>query len=403
LIVLDENFRRQKRTDFADAGPDACWLLSVHYAEQSMGAVSIKDPCHCEYHEWDHTCETVRYSIRRISCEECCDTDECELDCKCRKCCGESRDERDDPLAEQKPPHEQQRADYRKPPERHRDVEPRPTRGGCKCLCEHLTNLEVGCECAKLYEIEEPCARVRVDLRNGVPLACVRIVPEGDCEGRWAFGVEVEDCGPRRLVKRNDLLFDLIRGCDLTRIEEIGWGDWHRKSDPIPFDHFRDAFDGGGDSNTGYISEKFWVRFSRPVRRKTVRRDCFVMTIIVAERDDSWWETLRVPIVRVERPDGDLIDRAKIVVDGAWLDDTLRGASSLFQDRVTRVEIEVRGDFIVDCNGQTVDANPHGLIPAPTGNGTPGGTFLSTFLVDAAPSRPRQAADYSEDRIKGVS
>jgi hypothetical protein len=270
-------------------------------------------------------------------------------------------------------------------------------------LCEHLTNLDIDCECGKLTEIEEPCARVRVDLRNGVPLACVRIVPEGDCDGRWAFGLEIEDCGPRRLVKRNDLLFDLIRGCDLTRIADIGWKRWHRKSEPIPFDDFRKAFEGGGDSKTGFISRDFWVKFSRPVRWETVRRDCFVMTVIVAERDDSWWETLRVPIVRVERPDGDLIDRARIVVDGAWLKDTLRGASSLFQGRVTRVEIEVRGDFIVDCNGQTVDANPHGLTAVPTGNGTPGGTFLSTFLVDAAPSRPRQAAEYSEDRNKGVS
>jgi len=48
------------------------------------------------------------------------------------------------------------------------------------------------------------------------------------------------------------------------------------------------------------------------------------------------------------------------------------------------VEIEVRGDFIIDCNGQAVDANAVGLSPGPTGNGTPGGTFVSRFKVDRA-------------------
>jgi hypothetical protein len=205
------------------------------------------------------------------------------------------------------------------------------------------------------------------------------------------------------LVKRNDLLFDLIRGCDLTRIKNIGWAHWHRESDPIEFAAFADAFAPGGDYEPEYVTRDFWVEFSRPVRRDTVRRDCFVMTIITAEPDDAWWETLRVPIVRVKADDTDLVDRATIVVDGRWLRDTLRGAASIFQGRVTRVELEVRGDFIVDCNGQTVDANPHGRIAVPTGNGTPGGTFLSTFLVGPAPAPSLPPAYYSEDRIKGVS
>ena len=54
---------------------------------------------------------------------------------------------------------------------------------------------------------------------------------------------------------------------------------------------------------------------------------------------------------------------------------------TIFNQTRRTVEIEIRGDFIVDCNGQTVDANAIGLSPAPTGNGTPGGTFFSTFRV----------------------
>lgn len=365
-----------------DALKKWCWLLSVHYAERDTDRFKGEDRCHCGPDEWDHLCETVWYSLRPIDCDKCCNHFDCELKCKCDQgpCCDDSAAN-----TYQKGPALQTRETHQ--------------RGGCQCLCKHLTHLRVGGECG-LCEIEEPCGNVRVDVRNGIPLACVKLVTD---KCGLAFGSVEDACGPRRLVKRNDLLFDLIRGCDLTRIKNIGWAHWHRKSDPIPFEEFADAFAKGGDEEPDYVTRDFWVEFSREVRRDTVRRDCFVMTIITSEPDDVWWETLRVPIVRVKAADTDLVDRAAIVVDGAWLRDTLRGAASIFQGKVTRVEVEVRGDFIVDCNGQTVDANPHGRIPAPTGNGTPGGTFLSTFLVGPAPTPYRPPSYYSEDRIKGVS
>jgi len=359
-----------------------CWLLSVHYAERDVDHIRIEDRCQCGRDEWDHLCETVHYSLRPVDCDKCCGQFDCELNCECGTgpCCDDSSE-----------------YTYEKGP-----VPPtRETRqrGGCQCLCKHLTHLKVGGDCG-FCEIEEPCGNLRVDVKNGVPLACVRLVTD---KCGLAFGEVIDACGPRRLVKRNDLLFDLIRGCDLTRIRDIGWAQWHRKSDLIPFEDFANAFAPGGDEAPDYVTRDFWVEFSHQVRRDTVRRDCFVMTIITSEPDDVWWETLRVPIVRVQAEDTDLVDRATIVVDGPWLRDTLRGAASIFQGKVTRVEVEVRGDFIIDCNGQTVDANPHGRVPVPTGNGTPGGTFLSTFLVGPAPTPSRPASYYSEDRIKGVS
>jgi hypothetical protein len=375
-----------------DALKKWCWLLSVHYAERDTDHVRIEDRCECGRDEWDHLCETVYYSIRPIECEKCCGHFDCELECKCEAgpCCDEPKEYTEE---ERK----QYAAQGRVPPTREL-YHPRQ-RGGCQCLCKHLTHLSVGGECG-LCDIEQPCGNIRVDVKNGVPLACVKLITD---KCGLAFGEVVDACGPRRLVKRNDLLFDLIRGCDLTRIKNIGWAHWHRKSDPIPFEDFADAFAKGGDQEPEYVTQDFWVEFSRKVRRDTVRRDCFVMTIITSEPDDVWWETLRVPIVRVKAEDKDLVDRATIVVDGPWLRDTLRGAASIFQGKVTRVELEVRGDFIVDCNGQTVDANPHGRVPVPTGNGTPGGTFLSTFLVGPAPTPSRPPDYYREDRSKGVS
>lgn len=373
----------------SDALKEACWLLSVHYAERDTAHVRIEDRCSCGHDEWDHLCETVRYSVRPIDCGECCNHFDCELECECRTgpCCDEPKT-----YIEQ----EKSTAEDRLQPRRGSRQ-----RGGCQCLCQHLTHLEVGGECGPLCEIEEPCGNVRVDLKNGVPLACVRLVTD---KCGLAFGTIEEACGPRRLVKRNDLLFDLIRGCDLTRIEKIGW---EGLLGGPSFDDFAKYFKPASEDKNVPVKTDFWVEFSRSVRKETLRPECFVMTVIYAEYDDDWWQTARVPIVAVawdsKDPGGDpnLVDRAGIIVDGPWFWDTVKGATSAFR-MPTRIELEVRGDLIVDCNGQTVDANSFGHSAVPSGNGTPGGTFLSTFLVGPAPTPSRPAAYNSEDRIKGV-
>jgi hypothetical protein len=284
-----------------------------------------------------------------------------------------------------------------------RHPERRHTRGGCRCLCDHLTKLDPGSDCIdRLCDIEEECGHVRVDLAHGVPLACVVLIAD-ECND-WTFTDIVEACGPRRLVKRNDLLFDLIRGCDLTRISGVSWKPWHRRQD-VPFKEFQEAF--GTELPHDEYRTDFYVTFSGPVRRDTLRLDCFVMTIVTAERDDGWWETLRVPIVRLDTSDvppgpddpPEHVRSARLIVSRHWFKETVGGYSRVF-DLPTRVEIEVRGDFIVDCNGQTVDANAHGLSAVVTGNGSPGGTFLSVFGVEARPySRP----DTTHRDPKGVS
>lgn len=363
-----------------------CWLLSVHYAEQDRDPVSVKDPCHCDRHEWDHICETTRYTLQEMPCAECCDEFPCELTCECGTgpCCEATTDatkrdgKQETPICQEMP----------------------FKRGGCRCLCDHLTKLQPGADCTEhLCEIKEPCGLVRVDLRNGVPLACVKL-EQDDCK-RWTFGTWTDACGPRRLVKRNDLLFDLIRGCDLTRICDIGWKDWHRR-DAIPFKDFSLAFGKEGKGEAEYVTNKFTVEFSRPVRLKTLQPDCFAITVMSVETEGGWWQVFRVPIVGLEMitKAGDPpnhVRGAKIVVDGAWVEDGLRGRRSVFLAGETTVEIEVRGDLIIDCNGQPVDANALGLLAYPTGNGSPGGTFFSSFRV-AAPEPDRPSSKESTDR-----
>ena len=387
--------RRAAQGKAGDEQPPACWLLSAHYAEQLVGPTTVSDPCNCERKEWDRVCETVRFSLRRVDCKECCVDFDCALTCGCASgpCCGEKA--------------VLQSQTTKNPVDR----------GGCQCLCEHLTALS-DTPCGELRQLDDPCAQIRADLCNGVALACVSL-REGECHGDWLFERLIDACGPRRLVKGNDVLFDLIRGCDLTRISAIGWGDWHRARKLVEWDLFEASFGVLSSSELErmrksrdrrdrfpVVTSAYWVEFSRPVRQDSVRADCFSMIVLSSEPEGGWTGAYRIPVVNVETsaapgtPAG-LVTRASLVVDGRWMYDAVKGSKTTFDQDPVTVEIEIRGDLIVDCNGQTVDANAHGLLRAPSGNGTPGGTFFSNFQVQPRFAEYR-VADDSKDRSEGV-
>lgn len=434
VTLLDEKRARLERPPDGSYVPKgephqehkkACWLLSVHYAEQQVGPVKVSDPCSCERHEWERVCETVRFSLRRVQCSECCEPFDCELQCGCGTgpCC-----EQHDEVHPYQGQDSKQGPDLKQLSEQSQEYHssngnPEPTpnpvrRGGCQCLCEYLMTGLSFKDCGGLRDVDDPCAHVRADLCRGVPLACVSL-RESECEGEWLFGRWVEACGPRRLVKRNDALFDLIRGCDLTRISAIGWAGWHRSWKLIDWDEFEASFGSLPDSDVERIRRsrdkretfpvvtlKYWVEFSRPVRKDTVLADCFSIRVLAREEEGAWAEPHRVPIVRVDTsappdtPHG-LVTRATLVVDGRWLYDAVKGTSTIFDENPATLEIEIRGDLILDCNGQAIDANAHGLLPAPSGNGTPGGTFFSSFRVQPRYGEYR-IADETADRTGGV-
>lgn len=336
-----------------DAGEKVrCWLLSIHYAERRIDPVQAKDDCNCERKEWDRICEDVHFSLRPIDCADCCDPHDCALCCGCVGDC-------EMPLR----PH---------------------NRGPHRCLCRHLTDLQVDPAVDTLCRVRDGLA---VDLANGVPLACVTL-RDDECGG-YEFERVVDACGPRRLVKRNDLLFDLIRGCDLTVIDAISWGPWHRSDGSIAPADFAAFFSAEKEPPARCVT-KFWLRFSRPVQAKTLTTDCFAITVVGPEEDSGWGEVMRVPIIGLDTTSlstdpPDHVRAVSLVVDGEWVLDELKSKRSIFRNERSQVEIEVRGDFILDCNGQAVDANAVGLRPVPSGNGTPGGTYVSTFAV--APQR----------------
>ena len=411
LVLQDGRLNDRFRDDKCAEG---CWMLTAHYAEKTIGHRTISDPCRCDRDEWDKICETVVYSLKQVDCEKCCEPWKCELHCCCppeTDCCAEQKRATDDIDCKIREFTETygdrlaaiERQDAKTAPterakleaelndlmeERIKIESKRHARGGCACLCEDVTKLKVVSENGCMADVDD-CTKA--DLGNGVELACLKL--EKDKCGKWTVQTIVDACGPRRLVKRNELLFDLINGCDVTTIKKTGWAPWHRRSVPaIPFEEFAKAL--GWDKDTEdaeYRTRDFWVEFSRPVVAATLKPDVFAMAVMSGHSDDFWRTYVRVPIVSVEtdcNSEG-FATKATFFVGTNWLRDAVTDRDHMCAQGRVRVEIEVRGDLIVDCLGQQVDANSRGLSPYPSGNGSPGGTYFSSFTVDRRVIRER--------------
>lgn len=415
LLMLDENDKLVCRDGSLndrfedDKCGDDCWLLSAHYAEKSLDHRTVSDPCRCDRDEWDRICETVVYSLKRVDCGECCHPWACELKCCCppdTSCCAPHKEELraiDAEIANFTERYERETARLeevdakqagpeikRLEAELERLIEQRNemqvqrhARGGCTCICEDVTKPKVEADSEGMTDVDD-CTHA--DLDNGIALACLQIEKD-DC-GKWRIESVPDACGPRQLVKRNELLFDLINGCDVTTIEETGWAKWHRRSiPPVPFDEFAKAFGWKqGLKSTEVPTRDFWVKFSRPVLAHTLGPDVFAIAVMTDHGDDFWRRYVRVPVLAVyaERDSNDPQDtvrKATLAVSHDWLEDAMRDKDHMFARGDTRVEIEVRGDLVLDCLGQQVDGNSRGRSPYPSGNGSPGGTYLSTFTV----------------------
>jgi hypothetical protein len=340
---------REHGTDWAAVSIDAVdpgvYVLSVHYAERQYGDAKIPEGCGCPKPEKNFTCETAVFSLRR--CDECpCAEARCDRRCRCGTC-GRC---------------------------------PAAGRGPHACLCQWIE------------ETSPPsCGPLRawngfdVDPADGIPIACVRLEVNPDRCSTSIVGIVTDDCGPRRLVKNNDLLYDLLRGCDLTHIAQVSWHAWHRSPAAVKWSDFAAQFHPDGTTD-------FSVVFSGPVLVETIHPDVVTMTAITLEQATGWRVLHRVPIRALDPSTGSNVppgttDRMRVVVPKRWFDDEIaRLEESWLTERSFHVEIEIRGDYILDCHHQAVDANAVGLRAAPTGNGTPGGIYLSNFHVEAKPS-----------------
>jgi len=350
------------------------FLLQAHYAEKGVDKIRIGESCDC--YEWDHLCETVIFSLRPL-----CDEGGCPgAEPPCPKChCP--------------PPRELPREDLRQGGERACEGGAGIDRGPHRCLCEWLAHKD------KHIPASPDCLcdwnGFAVALNDAVPLACVRV--GFDPCGHPVFECVDDACKPRRLVKTNDLLFDLVRGCDLTRISGLSWAEWHRNG--LSWEGFEAMFprpERGHEREerdrpeySRPVRTRFSVTFSGPVQIDTLTPECVAMTVLAPQERTGWLETLRVPVTAIECEPPRAGDpqnttrEATLCVDADWCDDEIWDRTSIFRRDETQVEIEIRGDLILDCCGQAVDANSVGRRATPSGNGTPGGTNISTFRVSA--------------------
>jgi hypothetical protein len=332
------------------------YVLAIHYAERLLGDASLPDDCCDTYIEKNYVCETALFSLRREECP--CGERECPESCRChqhRCLCGK--------------------------------------RARNSCLCEWTARA------GKPDHPKKSCRwrEYEVWVEDGVDIACLHISKRAeDC--RPPEGCIQDDCGPRRIVKSNDLLYNLIRGCDLTRIACLSWGEWHRSETEVQWEEFVRKLKGEREHHDVFRTG-LTVHFTGPVRADTVRPDCFTLQISNADRE-GWLHTRCVEITRVltphhhDDPQGSTRE-ATLCVRPEWIED-LTCNGSRYRRHGAIVQIEVRGDFILDCHHQPVDANARGFAlhrrdgeGEPSGNGTPGGVLTSVFKVARAhESRP---------------
>jgi len=328
-----------------DGRDRAHYLLQAHYGEHHEGPIKTADVCSCGKTEWTFVRETVIFSLRPVP-----DGWRETAQAGCRQCRCTAHEE-------PQPGGENRRAH--------------------SCLCQ-WTDGDIGLdrEAAEMYR------DICYQLTDPVPLGFVTVSFD-HCNAPQFH--DMDPCSPRRMIKSNDALFDLIRGCDLTRITSVSCAHWHDRI--VSWADFSAQFPPDTDLGTSDPERRgptsFTVTFSNPVLKSTLGAGCITFRAFGEEEDDGWLVAKYVPhaaLISATSDENEMTSSAYIEVGSDWCDDVIWGRKSFF-NQPTRIEIEIRGDLIIDCHGQAVDASCAGPGIVPSGNGTPGGVYLSTFRV----------------------
>lgn len=347
------------------------YLLAAHYGERLIDPVRIGGDCGEEQCEANRICETVVYSLRPI---EDCDSglQACMAGPSAGAACVEAPfDAAATPLA---------------PAAERPSVKARGDRGPQSTLCgwsDRWLSRDGFDPCRSVELTRCKGSDVAVDPDAGVALACLEVTFDR-CDDP-VFGRIVDSCGPRRLMRPNDLLFDLIRGCDLTVIQDIGWLNWHRlQGQAVPRRSFETIF--VTPKQKRYVQTNFWVCLSGPVKLASLTPEVVTITLIRRDEDEDIGIVRRMPVTGIRAdpprkgdPPGTTRRFSPLVSYKFYHGEINRDAASGFS-RPNQVEIEIDGDRIIAADGQPIDANTRGL-DLPSGNGTPGGRFRSVFSV----------------------
>ena len=241
-----------------------------------------------------------------------------------------------------RPPSRPRSRPHRRPPPT-RDTEPEAEgqrlpfqRGGCRCLCEHLTALDPGGECAGR------CARSRKHARaSGWTSRTACRSRASSSSGRLR---RLDDCGRHRRVRSA-----AARQAQRPAVRP----DPRVRPDPHQRDRLGRLAPRPRIRSRSRTSQGAFTR-APPAKREYVTRDsgwssrdrcawtpsrptCFAMTVLSVEpratgcrRFASRSSASRARRVRTTRPH---VRRATVVVDGGWVEDALRGRGSMFPAR----------------------------------------------------------------------
>lgn len=370
--------------------PPGTYILSAHYAERLVDGVRVATACDDSVCEPNHICETVVYSLRASDGErtppfrvECCVAlDPAECGGTPSETCYEPRVET--PFVDR----------------------------GEAGLCVH----DPASWSDRTYD---PCSvrplvpkgDLQVDCDAGIPLAYVTFA-RGRC-GELDF----ED--PEAI----------IRDCETTRIQDVGWRKWHECPNivigravfadmfcppppPPPLPRSPRNDDDYEERRWPPVDTRFWVCFSAPVQIASLTRDVISMTLIQSEKIEAVGNVIRVPIAGIwyhpplsnDPPDTTRGFRPFVRYQ-FWQGEIERGSQSGFNSE-TLVEIRIDGDAIIDWAGRPVDGEAIARR-LPSGNGRPGGEFVSSWRVmrgglqtpghdpmaEAQPAEPPPAAE----------
>jgi hypothetical protein len=360
--------------DFAKPPPDqdAHYLLCAHYAERLIDRVVVKEGCGDPVCEANHICETVVYSLTAMA------------DCppglaSCPASAWEPGPDGGDI-------HKWERPDGDGAPV----LAALGDRGPHRTLAAWSMNRSEGGAPSCEPTLQKGRDGFAFDPGAGVPLACVTI---GYRCGDPYIAAVVDSIGPRRLTRPNDVLFDLIRGCDLTRIKDVGWRKFLGTDDgKVAYEDYAAMFVGGraATRTPPPVDTRFWVLFSGPVQVASLSPHAITITLLHWDSDDAVRLMRRLPVTGIKvaptqpgDPPGSTRAFVPLVHGNYWLEEIYSSTSAYDEREGTVVEIGVRGGLVVDANGQLVAAGGGYLETRP---GWPGSDFISAFTV-TAPSR----------------
>jgi hypothetical protein len=155
----------------------------------------------------------------------------------------------------------------------------------------------------------------------------------------------------------------------------------------------------GKDEYPGPSTSHFWIETSGPVQGSSLKPHIFAISLFADDDDEGYQSVSRIVVQAVEHDcefPGDPPDTTRRFwprVSGFFYNGEIAPRQATKLKNPVTIQITLDGNGVVDALGQCLDAENR-ADELPSGNGSPGGLFSSTFNVspDGKPIPPRYSA-----------